>query len=137
MAEDRREMSFINTLMMLFAGTSAILTTVVIFSVMSYATSRRTREIGVHVALGAKKSHVVALVLNHAALDVALGILIGVSSALAIGEIMSSLLYGVTPTDPIAFALIGPVLMAIGLTAAFIPVRKALAVDPCESLRHE
>jgi ABC-type antimicrobial peptide transport system permease subunit len=137
MAEDRREMGFITTLMMLFAGAAAILTTVVIYSVMSYATSRRTREIGVRVALGAKKAHVVALVLNHAAFDMALGILIGVASTLALSNIMANLLYGVKPTDPVAFVLIAPALMTIALTAAFMPVRKALAVDPSETLRHD
>jgi predicted permease len=136
-AEDRREMGFITTLMMLFAGAAAILTSVVIYSVMSYATSRRTREIGVRVALGAKKAHVVALVLKHAALDMALGIVIGVASTLALSSIMANLLYGVTPTDPVAFVLIAPALMTIALTAAFMPVRKALAVDPSETLRHE
>jgi predicted permease len=136
-AEDRREMGFITTLMMLFAGAALILTTVVIYSVMSYATSRRTREIGVRVALGAKKAHVVALVLNQAARDMALGIAIGVASSLALSSIMANLLYGVTPTDPVAFVLIAPALMTIALTAAFMPVRKALAVDPSETLRHE
>jgi ABC-type antimicrobial peptide transport system permease subunit len=67
----------------------------------------------------------------------ALGIMIGGASALALSRIMSSLLYGVTPTDPVAFALIGPVLMTIALAAAFMPVRKALAVDPSEALRHD
>jgi ABC-type antimicrobial peptide transport system permease subunit len=130
-------MGFITTLMMLFAGTAAVLTTVSIYGVMSYATSRRRREIGVRVALGGTKAHVAALVLNRAALDMALGIMIGGASALALSRIMSSLLYGVTPTDPVAFALIGPVLMTIALAAAFMPVRKALAVDPSEALRHD
>ncbi len=137
LAEDRREMGFISTLMMLFAGTAVILTTVSVYGVMSYATSRRTREIAVRVALGGKKAHVVALVLNRAALDMALGIMIGGASALALSRIMSSLLYGVTPTDPVAFVLIGPALMIIALTAAFMPVRKALAVNPSEALRHD
>jgi predicted permease len=137
MAEDRREMSFITTLMMLLAGTAVILTTVSVYSVMSYATSRRTREFALRVALGGKKAHVVALVLNRAALDMAVGVMIGGASALALSRIMSSLLYGVTPTDPVAFALIGPALMTIALTAAFMPVRKALAVNPSEALRHE
>jgi ABC-type antimicrobial peptide transport system permease subunit len=63
--------------------------------------------------------------------------MIGGASALALSRIMSSLLYGVTPTDPVAFVLIGPALMIIALTAAFMPVRKALAVNPSEALRHD
>jgi len=137
MAEDRREMGFITTIMLLFAGTAAILTAVSVYSVMSYATSRRTREIGVRVALGGGRAHVVGLVLNRAVRDMALGITIGGASALALSRVMSGLLYGVTPTDPVAFVLIGPALMAIALTAAFVPVRRALAVDPAEALRHD
>ncbi len=73
------------------------------YGVMSYAASRRTREIGVRVALGARRAQVVRLVTKSAALDMAVGGLIGVSSALALSRITSSLLYGVTPTDPVAF----------------------------------
>ncbi len=137
MAEDRREMRFITVLMILFAGVAAILTTVSIYGVMSYAASRRTREIGVRVALGARRAQVVRLVMKSAALDMAVGGLIGVSSALALSRIMSSLLYGVTPTDPVAFISIVPALTLIALTAAFMPVRRALAVNPVEALRHE
>ncbi|HSC25699.1 MAG TPA: ADOP family duplicated permease [Vicinamibacterales bacterium] len=136
MAEDRREMGFITTLMALFAVTTAILTTVTVYSAMSYATSRRTHEIGVRVALGGTKAHVVGLVLNRAVLDMALGLTVGGVSALALSRVMSGLLYGVTPTDPVAFILIGPALTAIALVAAFVPVRRALAVDPAEALRN-
>jgi putative ABC transport system permease protein len=137
MAQDRREMGFITTLMMLFAATAVILTTVSVYSVMSYTTSRRTGEIAVRVALGGKRAHIVALVLNRAALDMALGIMIGGASALALSRVMSSLLYGVTPTDPVAFVLIGPALMTVALIAAFMPVRRALAVNPSEALRQD
>jgi putative ABC transport system permease protein len=137
MAEDRREMGFITTLMMLFAGTAALLTTVSVYGVISYSTSRRTREIGLRVALGGGKTHVVGLVLNRALLDIFVGILIGGVSALALGRLMSGLLYGVTPTDPIALGLMGPALLAIAVAAAFMPVREALSVDPSEALRHD
>ncbi len=137
MEEDRREMGFITTLMLLFAGTAALLTTVSVYGVISYATSGRTREIGLRVALGGGKAHVVGLVLNRAVIDMVVGILIGGMSALALGRLMSGLLFGVTPTDPIAFGLMGPALLAIALAAAFMPVRRALSVDPSEALRHD
>jgi ABC-type antimicrobial peptide transport system permease subunit len=136
-AEDRREMRFVTVLMILFAGVAAILTTVSVYSVMSYAASRRTREIGVRVALGASRVRVVRLVMKSAALDIAVGGLIGVSSALASSRMLSSLLYGVTPTDSVAFISIVPALALIALIAAFMPIRRALAVDPAEALRHE
>jgi hypothetical protein len=69
---------------------------------------------------------VVGLVLNRAVIDMVVGILIGGMSALALGRLMSGLLFGVTPTDPIAFGLMGPALLAIALAAAFMPVRRAL-----------
>lgn len=137
MAEDRQEMNFITTLMMLFAVTAAILTAVSIYSVMSYSTTRRTREIGIRVALGGTKGHVVGLVLKRAVLDMTFGIVIGAASALALSRVISGLLYGVAPTDPVAFVSIAPALMAIALTASFVPVRRALAVNPTEALRHE
>jgi predicted permease len=137
LAEDRREMSFVTLLMVLFAGAAAILTTVAVYGVISYATSRRTREIGVRVALGATRAQVVSLVLNQAALDVVLGGVIGAAIALASSRVLSSLLYRVTPTDPVAYAAVVPALAAIALAAAFMPVRRALAVDPADALRHE
>jgi predicted lysophospholipase L1 biosynthesis ABC-type transport system permease subunit len=137
MAEDVGEMRFTTTLMILFAGAAVLLTALGIYSVMSYSASRRTREIGVRVALGAKRGDIVALVLNQAIIDLTIGIAIGVVSALALSRIMSSLLYGVTPTDPIAFISIVPPLVAVAVAAAFMPVRRALAVEPSEALRYE
>jgi ABC-type antimicrobial peptide transport system permease subunit len=137
LAEDRREMALITTLMMIFAGAAAILTIVSVYSVISYTSGRRTNEIGVRVALGARAGQVVALVMGEATRDMALGTAIGIASALFLGRIMSSLLYDVAPTDPGAFALVAATLLAIALTAAFIPVRRALAIDPCQALRQE
>ena len=86
---------------------------------------RRTREIGVRVALGAKRGHVVALVLNQAIIDFTIGTVIGVVSALALSRIMSSLLYGVTPTDPIAFMTIGSKLLPTEI-ACIVPLSTSL-----------
>lgn len=137
MAEDRRETAFITTLMLLFAGAAVLLTTLGLYSVMSYTVSRRTREIGVRVTLGADRGSVVGLVLGQTALDMGIGLAIGLASALALSRLMERLLHGVTPTDPVAFALVVPALLAIALVAAFVPVRKALAIAPSEALRHE
>jgi predicted permease len=135
MAEDRREMALVTTVMLLFAAAATLLTTVGIYSVVAHSTSRRINEIGVRVALGARRTHVVALVLNQAALDMVIGIVIGLLSALALGRITSSLLHGVAPTDPWAFLLIVPALATIALLASFVPVRRALQVNPCVALR--
>jgi len=137
MAEGARKLDLIVTLMMLFAAATACLTTVGVYSVMSYATSRRTSEIGVRLALGARRGQVLALVLSQATVDWAVGVAIGAASALALGRVMASLLYEITPTDPVALVSIVPALLAIALTAAFVPVRRALEVDPCQALRRE
>jgi predicted permease len=137
LAQDGREIGLITTLMAIFAGVAAILTIVSVYSVISYTSARRTNEIGVRVALGARATQVVALVLGEATLDMALGTTIGIASALFLGRIMSSLLYDVAPTDPGAFALVGAALLSIALTAAFVPVRRALAIDPCQALRQD
>jgi ABC-type antimicrobial peptide transport system permease subunit len=73
--------------------------------------------------------------LKQAVLDMTVGIAIGVPSALALSSIMANLLYGVTPTDPIAFVLAAPVLVAVAAASTFMPVRRALAIDPSEALR--
>jgi predicted permease len=136
MAEDRREMGLLTTVMLLFAAAAALLTTVGIYSVIAQLTSRRINEIGVRMALGARKAHVVGLVLSQAALDVALGIVIGLLGALALGRVTTGLLYEVAPNDPLAFLLITPALGMVVLLASFIPVRRALRVDPSVALRH-
>jgi predicted permease len=137
MAEGARKLDLIATLMMLFAAATACLTTVGVYSVMSYTTGRRTREIGVRIALGARRGQVLALVLSQTTVDWAVGVAIGVASALALGRAMASLLYEITPTDPVALLSVVPALLAIALTAALVPVRRALAVDPCQALRRE
>lgn len=137
MAQDRQELRFTTTLMVLFGSAAALLTTLGIYSVASYSTSRRTREIGVRVALGAGRADVVALVLRQTFLDMTIGIAIGISVALGASGLMSSLLYGVTETDPIAYLSIVPALMAVALAATIVPIRRALAVGPPEALRYE
>jgi putative ABC transport system permease protein len=137
MAEDRQETAFITTVMLLFAAAAVLLTTLGIYSVMSYTVSRRTREIGVRVALGADRRSVVRLVLGQTALDIGIGLAIGLASAMALSSLMERLLYGVTPADPLAFAFAVPALLAVALAASLVPVRRALAIAPSEALRHE
>lgn len=136
-AEDVREIRFRTLLMLLFAGSAVILTTLGIYSVLSYSASRRTREIGVRMALGAQKREVAVLVLKQSLADMGLGLALGIGAALASSHVLSSLLYGVTPTDAWAFLLIAPPLLLVALVATFMPVRRALAVEPSEALRHE
>jgi putative ABC transport system permease protein len=137
MAEDRQQTRFLTTLMLLFGAATALLTTLALYGVIAYTVSRRTREIGVRVALGAGRGRIVGLILGPTATDMGFGFAIGLAGALVLGRVMAGQLHGVQPTDPVAFALAAPALLAIALAAAFVPIRRALAVDPSEALRQE
>jgi putative ABC transport system permease protein len=97
----------------------------------------RRREIGIRMALGARPMDVLALVLRQGSLSVAVGLALGISGALALTRILRSLLYQVSATDPLTFALVPLCLIAIGLLAMLIPARRATQVNPVEALRNE
>ena len=108
-----------------------------IYGVTSYSAARRTSELGVRLALGAKQSSVVMLVLRSALFQVALGLAIGIPGALAVCRVLSSQLYGVNSYDPLVFGLASVLLTACALAAAFIPARRAAKIDPMVALRYE
>jgi putative ABC transport system permease protein len=122
-------------LLSIFAATALALAVVGIFGVISYAVAQRTREIGIRMALGAKPGDVLALVVKQG-LGLALaGVAIGLGAAAIVTRAMSSMLYGISSTDPLAFAGVSVVLIAAALAATFLPARRAAKVDPMISLR--
>jgi putative ABC transport system permease protein len=120
-----------------FAVMGLVLTAVGIYGVISYAASRRTHEIGVRMALGAKSNNVLALVIRKGLMLILIGVVVGVAGALALTRVLKSLLYGVTATDPVTFIAVSLLLTAVGLLACYIPARRATKIDPMNALRYE
>ena len=120
-----------------FAALALVLASVGIYGVLAYLVGQRTQEIGVRMALGAKRLDVLRLVLTDGARLTLVGVGIGVAVAFGLTRLMSGMLFGVKPTDPLTFASVALLLTAIALLACCLPARRAMSVDPMVALRHE
>jgi predicted permease len=129
--------SFTLIMLGIAAGVALFLGIVGIYGVISYIVSQRTREIGIRMALGAEQGTVGRMVLGQALMLAGAGVAIGLAGAAGATRLMSSLLYGVSPMDPVTFGAVATVLCVVALVASWIPARRAAGVDPVEALRAE
>jgi predicted permease len=131
------ERRFSMVLLSVFSTLALILASIGLYGVISYVVGQRTQEIGVRMAVGAKGSDILRLILQGAGKLVAVGVVAGLAMAFAVTRLMSSLLYGVRATDPLTFVAVTALLSLVALAAGYIPARRATKVDPMVALRHE
>jgi putative ABC transport system permease protein len=137
MADSLAQRRFNMLLLAAFAGLALLLAAIGTYSVLSYTVRRRVQEIGIRMALGAQNRDVLRMVLGQGARLVFAGVVIGTVVALALTRLMASQLFGVTATDPLTFAGVALLLVAVALFACYLPARRAMQVDPMVALRYE
>jgi putative ABC transport system permease protein len=121
----------------IFGSLGLLLAVAGVYGVMSYLVSQQTREIGIRMALGAEPNRILRLIVSHGLKLALAGVAIGLSASLALTRFLSSLLFGISPTDPLTFAAVAISLTAVAVAACYIPARRAMTVDPMIALHHE
>jgi putative ABC transport system permease protein len=120
-----------------FAGVALVLASIGVYGVLSYSVAQRTQEIGVRVALGAGRARILRLVIGQGMKLALIGVVLGLFGSLGAGLYVRSVLYNVTPTDPVIFSSVSLFLMVVAALASYVPARRATAVDPLVALRNE
>ena len=128
---------FLTLLLTLFSGIALIIATVGIYGVISYSVARRSKEFGLRMALGARPTNILGLVLKQGILLTSIGVVGGVVAALILTRLMASLLFAIKPTDAITYLGVSALLAAVAILASYIPARRATQVDPIKALRYE
>jgi len=125
------------SLFLIFAVIALGMAAVGIYAVMSHATMRRTQEIGIRLALGADMSTIMRLVIGRGLVQLVIGMVLGLAAALGVTQLMSQILFGVSPRDPLTLSIVGFTLGAAGLLACWLPARRAATLDPVKALHYE
>jgi putative ABC transport system permease protein len=137
LAAERWPFRVFGTMFTMFAAAALVLAAVGLYAVTAYSVAQRTREIGVRMALGAQSRQVWWLVTRRAALQLAVGLLIGMAGALGVGQLLQGLLVRTSPTDPVTLLGVPVLLVAVAIAAFTIPARRAMRLDPVAALRQE
>jgi putative ABC transport system permease protein len=137
LAENVAAPRFRTLLLGIFAGLAVLLAMAGIYGVMAYVVGQRSNEIGLRMALGASQGSVLRLVLRQGLIYVALGLVLGLAGAVAATRLLTSMLFEVKPTDPLTYAAVAVLLVAVALAASYVPARRAAQVDPLIALRQE
>jgi ABC-type antimicrobial peptide transport system permease subunit len=135
--ESERVTRVVLWLLGVFAATSLVLAAIGIYGVMSYAVRQRTREIGTRIALGATRTNILWLVLQQGAVIAAVGTVVGLATGLATTRFLSSILYGVSGTDPLTLSVAVVLLVVTIMLACYVPARRAASVDPAKTLAEQ
>jgi predicted permease len=128
---------FYTLLLGIYAAIALLLAATGLYGVLAHTVSQRAQEIGIRMALGAPRRSILRLVLTHALLLVSAGVVLGLGGALALTRLISAQLYNTTPTDPVTFAAVSVLMIAVAAAAAYVPARRAVRVDPMVALRCE
>ena len=137
LGKSTQDQSFNTTLLVAFAGLSLVLAAVGLFGVMSYIAAQRTTEIGIRIALGAKREHVLRKMLMNGMRPAVFGLVVGLAASLAVGRLMRDLLYEIKPLDPAVYATVAATLLAVAAFACIVPAWRASRLDPTQALRAE
>ena len=120
-----------------FAGTAMLLAAIGLYGVLAYAVGQRTREIGIRLALGARRGEVLRMVMTQAGRLAVAGVAIGLGAAVVASRALRSQLFQIAPTDTVTYVMVGAGLLIVALVASWIPARRASRIDPLTALRHD
>ena len=138
LSTDRMAQRRLSTVLLaIFAAVAISLATIGLYGLMSYSVTQRTHEIGIRIAIGAGRSDVVRMVVGQGIILVGFGLVAGLLGAFALTRLMTTLLFGVSATEPLVFAAVSGILVAAAVVAAWVPARRATRVDPIIALRYE